>query len=227
VQLRHYLSQQPGKFALTTDIWSAPHQQSYLGMTIHWIDANWELHAQLLDIVPLYDAHSAENITEQLCAVLTDFAIGEKILSITTDNAANMVKMGKLLCEQALLRFNNSNIIHLRCAAHVLNIGVKAGLEHISDSVQKARRFAGKLRNSQTLLREMRKLAEGIEEPFLMPELDVPTRWNSTYSMLVRLKDIKGVTDALVHKIPSLSNDYLTEEDRRTLQVSDSDNIHT
>ncbi|CAG8675611.1 8793_t:CDS:1, partial [Ambispora gerdemannii] len=43
-----------------------------------------------------------------------------------------------------------------------------------------------------------------------MPEIDVPTRWNSTYLMFQRFEKIKIMTDILVASHPNLQDNYLT-----------------
>jgi hypothetical protein len=70
IQLQAHLIKQPGKFSLTTDIWMACNMTSYLGITIHWIDVNWQMQTLLLDIIPLQDAHTAENITDVIYNIL-------------------------------------------------------------------------------------------------------------------------------------------------------------
>ncbi|KAF9187187.1 hypothetical protein BGZ49_004097, partial [Haplosporangium sp. Z 27] len=48
---------------------------------------------------PLHGAHTGENLAEALVNVLERFQIGEKIQSITTDNASNMKKMVRNLVD--------------------------------------------------------------------------------------------------------------------------------
>jgi hypothetical protein len=220
IQLQPYLIQQPGKFSLTTDIWSACNMVSYLGITIHWVNTEWQMQILLLDIVLLHDAHTAENITDTICNILCDFVIGDRLLSITTDNGANMVKMGHLLHNKIEQQFENPNVIYLHCVAHILNLGVHVGLQKISSEVKKARTFSSKLRNSPLLLEDMKKIARSLEEDFKMPETDVPTRWNSTYLMLRRFEKIKTITDILVTKHQNLQDVYLTHTERDILEVS-------
>jgi len=80
------------KVSLTADGWTGPFQDDFLGVTAHWIDANWIQKELVIGFEPLQGAHTADNLVEALVKVLERFNIGDKIQSITTDNASNMTK---------------------------------------------------------------------------------------------------------------------------------------
>lgn len=75
--------------------------------------------------------------------------------------------------------------LHMRCAAHVLNLVVKDGLNDLSISIVKARTFVKYVRSSPTSLQ---KFKSSVDEEKLdckcLVCLDVEIRWNSTYLML-------------------------------------------
>lgn len=48
-----------------------------------------------------------------------------KVLAVTTDNPPNMISA----IENLRLDDNLDGLIHLRCAAHILNLVVKSGLD--------------------------------------------------------------------------------------------------
>jgi hypothetical protein len=48
-------------------------------------------------------------------------------------------------------------------------------------------------------------------KPFLVPDLDNPIRWNSTFLMIEKLGKIRVMTDILIIFNHSLRENYLTE----------------
>lgn len=52
--------------ALTTDCWTNSHMQSFITLTVHFIDNNWELKAYNLDTWPFNERHTAENLLQYL-----------------------------------------------------------------------------------------------------------------------------------------------------------------
>jgi hypothetical protein len=81
------------KVSLTADGWTGPSQKDFLGVTAHWIDDKWMQRELVIGFEPMNGAHTGENLAEALINIVERFNIGEKIHSITTDNALNMSKM--------------------------------------------------------------------------------------------------------------------------------------
>lgn len=178
------------------------------------------MHRILLDIIPFNEAHTAVNQADAIIKLLKEMSIGQKLLGITTDNASNMISMGRILKEKLYLEFNNKNVQHFRCGAHVLNLGVEEGIKVVSKEIKKAREFSIKLRNSPSLIRELKKIFEMKNIPFLMPETDVETRWNSLYIMLEKLQRIRPITDILVASNQALKLNYPNEQEWKIIFVS-------
>ena len=55
--------------ALTTDIWSAGNQDSYLTVTAHYITEDWQMRAHTLGTQSFNEAHNVDNIMKKLCRV--------------------------------------------------------------------------------------------------------------------------------------------------------------
>src|SRR5207253_11317880 len=149
---------------------------------------NWKLKKCLLDFIPIEGSHSGALILTNLTDTLREFNISDRIISLTTDNGSNMLACGRELANELEVGFSNLTFSHNRCAAHIINLAVKAGMKHLDTSIIKLRKFVIKIRNSQLLLDEIN-----------MPIQDVDTRWNATYLMIERQILIKDVIEILIN----------------------------
>ena len=80
LELAYYSEKFDTRFALITDCWTATNQQAYMGITIHYIDKNWQLQSNLLDMVELNSSHSGLYLFQKLTASLIDFNIENRII---------------------------------------------------------------------------------------------------------------------------------------------------
>ncbi|KAH0672222.1 hypothetical protein KY284_023309 [Solanum tuberosum] len=109
-------------------------------------------------------------------------------ISTNVDNASSndvtVKEMSKQLSNWGT-NIMDGNHLHVRCMAHILNLIVKDGLKEIGKSVKLVRQAVKYIKQSPTRLR---KFKECCESQLIACKkslcLDVPTRWNSTYSML-------------------------------------------
>lgn len=75
--------------------------------------------------------------------------------------------------------------LHMRCAAHILDLVVKNGLKEHSDSIKKIHSAVRYARSSPSRLQRFKTCAEMEKiDSKSMVCLDIETRWNSTYLML-------------------------------------------
>ena len=92
-----------------------------LAITLHWIDDNWKMQHILLDIIPLHERHTGKNLAAAFLETIEYYDIGSCILTITTDNAYNMIVFGSELAKYKVLaeKYSNYEFTHLHCAAHM------------------------------------------------------------------------------------------------------------
>ena len=103
---------------MTTDLWTAQHQQrSYISLTVHFIDIDFELQSKCLQTLEVPQDHNASSLTEVLDSMLKDWNISEKVCGGTTDNGSNIVNAIGLL-----------EIEHFPCFAHTSQLSIKNGL---------------------------------------------------------------------------------------------------
>ncbi len=171
------ISQISSKVSLTMDIWTSEISKNcYLGVTIHYINNNWELKNYLLDLIPINGSHTAGLITSKLLQILGEFNINNNILALTTDNGSNMIACGSQLAVELDQEFDNMTFTHYRCAAHIINLAVKAGMNHIGNEIKKLCQFVVKVKNSPLLLDKLSEICTLKKVKFLKPILDIDTR---------------------------------------------------
>ncbi|CAG8811259.1 1684_t:CDS:2, partial [Cetraspora pellucida] len=107
-------------------------------------------------------------LTNTTYTTINAFGLGNKVIAVTTDNVSNMNVFGDKLA---------------KCAAHILNLVARDGLNEAGLSVKK-------------------------KCSILVPETDTSTHWNSTYIMIEKLYKIQEITDILVALIKLLEPIY-------------------
>ena len=76
---------------MTTNIWTSRANHGYIGVTIHYINDNFELPHHLLQTQEFPQSHTVVNIKSELLGILEEWKIDEtKISGITTDNGKNI-----------------------------------------------------------------------------------------------------------------------------------------
>lgn len=107
------------KLGLTTDGWSSLATESYVTVTAHFIDEDWEMRNVVLDTSELQTAHTAANVSTCIDSILQEYQVErESVLAITTDNATNYVN--------AVERY--LRITDIPCMAHTINLAARKGL---------------------------------------------------------------------------------------------------
>jgi len=82
--------------AFTLDGWTSPFQTSFLAITAHWIDDDWEPVDITLGFEKLTGTHTGEALLEVFIAVIERFKLQRKVMSITSDNGSNVLKLTSL-----------------------------------------------------------------------------------------------------------------------------------
>jgi delta 1-pyrroline-5-carboxylate dehydrogenase len=111
----------------------------------------------------------------------------ESVFTITADNATvNDVAIDYMRRKLKDKRDTilEGEFLHLRCAAHILNLVVNEGLKGLSDCVSNIRNAVKFVRSSS---QKMTRFKECIKCEKIQctktVSLDIQTRWNSTYLM--------------------------------------------
>jgi hypothetical protein len=76
-----------GNINLTYDAWSSMDRTSYLGVTAHFLDCDFQMHNVVIGFKRLLGSHDAQNLASVIVAVCEEWEIEKNTRCITTDNA--------------------------------------------------------------------------------------------------------------------------------------------
>ncbi|CAB4485121.1 unnamed protein product [Rhizophagus irregularis] len=240
-RFRQELQETPGRLSFTVDAWTSKNQIPFLGISVHWINENWELKCTTLDFCILSGPHTGINLSSKFLESLEDFGIATKILAVACDNASNMDvmldKISQSLAKKSIT-FDPKNQ-RVRCFAHVINLAAKKLIDNLQvpllyedeNSFEEAEDTEDNLKDTIYKVIVKIRASPQRQEKFkqqciaanmvpleLIP--DVSTRWNSTEIMLERALTLKQP----LHNTASADKDLkkyilLEEEWERILEI--------
>lgn len=203
--------------ALTTDCWTSRATQSFMTVTAHYINDDWEIQNPVLQTRPIYEAHTSEHLAEVLREVVVEWKLDRQnsTIPVTTDNAKNIV--------------NASNAAglspHIGCLAHTVNLASQKGLgvNQISRLLGRVRRVVTFFHRSTTAAAILKSKQDMLQLPPHKLVQDVITRWNSSYDMITRyLEQQAAVYSALAEKdIKKNAKDLITLSDQDVTVLED------
>lgn len=127
------LQNAPSRIAFTTDNWRSEHtDDEYMCITAHWVDANWKLQKRIIKFGALTPPFDGVSLADEIALCLGQWKIDHKIFSFTVDNASYNDCMISSLKAHLLRKnclFYGGEFFHLRCACHIINLVVQAGLK--------------------------------------------------------------------------------------------------
>lgn len=171
---------------LCVDGWSNMRNEGILNFVIHTPKPNFYCFVETKT-----NRHTAEYLFSESCKVLE--AVGpQKFLAVVSDNAANMIKCGKMV------ETKYKNIVWIGCLAHTLHLLINdiLKLESVSQCFDKTIQIIKTIRHSQVLTATFKQvgLEKGIQISLHLP---VKTRWGSYLQSLESLYSTKIVVQTL------------------------------
>ncbi|XP_072392289.1 zinc finger BED domain-containing protein 4-like [Diabrotica undecimpunctata] len=186
---------------LTTDNWSSVNTESYMAVTAHFLDENFQLKSILLECSTMPGHHTSINLSQNILKICNEWNIIDKILLVVSDNAPSIV--GAIKKE---LQWK-----HFGCFAHTLNLVVKHSIAfpEVDNIIQKIKSIVGHFKRSCLSNEKLMNYQKQSGGPALKLLQAVPTRWNSVFYMLERfnqLEDAIKCTMALIdHSLQTLT----------------------
>lgn len=178
------------RVGLTCDGWTSRATESYLTVTVHFVNNDWELKSYVLQTKVMSGSHTGANISEELQKIAHEWKIDNKEPVVVTDNASNMSVAIELTGYQ-----------HVRCFAHVLNLASQRALKvtAVSRLLAKVRRISTFFHRSTVGAEALKRNQHLLGLPPHKLIIDMPVRWNSAYEMVSRfLEQQPAISAALL-----------------------------
>lgn len=78
-KIKNILKNISGKISFTTDCWTSLSSKSFMSITAHFIDDDWNLKHLLLDFIEINDSHTGQNLKNAFVIGLENFSIENKV----------------------------------------------------------------------------------------------------------------------------------------------------
>ncbi|XP_025410740.1 zinc finger BED domain-containing protein 1-like [Sipha flava] len=180
--------------AMSTDGWTSVNNESYVAVTVHFIDTELcVLKSHLLGCYYFELSHTAINLSTFLNNCFEEWSIVNKVKIAISDNASNITAAIS----------SNKNWKHIPCLAHSINLIAQCGLEEIKEIHKKVKKIVEHFKRSSQAAAKLKNTQIQMNYPVLKLKQDVITRWNSTYDMFNRCLETK---DPLVSTLAMIGN---------------------
>ncbi|KAH9646384.1 BED-type domain-containing protein [Citrus sinensis] len=137
-------------------------------------------------------------------------------VSLTTDLWTSVQNMSYMMNDDAIVLAGQ--YMHVRCCAHILNLIVVSGLNEFHASVAAIRNTVKYVRSSTTRLQAFKQCAQQVKCPNGTVVLDCPTRWNSTYLMLMTALKFQAAFDRMA-EVDKPYEAYFLEKENNVKRV--------
>ena len=106
----------------TTDCWTSQQTKGYMTVTLHFINAQWQLRSKVLSnsTTQVEGSDDAQNLAPGMQKVFQARCISEKVKTITSDNSPNVKAAVELLQVKP-------------CFMHTLNLAMKDVIRNLDD----------------------------------------------------------------------------------------------
>ncbi|XP_032084380.1 zinc finger BED domain-containing protein 1-like isoform X1 [Thamnophis elegans] len=195
--LEHYL-QTAQSIVLCAEFWLSHPNQRYLTIVTNFIDGEWRRARCILETQQVHEKKAESNLGERLYAVLTDFGLSNKsVFCMMHDSLQGLeAHASQLKCVYGWTS--------LCCAAHLLHLCVKAGLEaeQVQEALTAARSIVRYFQQDAKATCSLNSKLEAINKTKLKLVTDTGARWITTIEMCECLLDLKWAVMSVLEEHP-------------------------
>ncbi|CAB1112273.1 unnamed protein product [Ectocarpus sp. CCAP 1310/34] len=168
--------------AITTDGWTSRSNESYMSLTVAYIDVGWQLHHLSLNCTKHTGSTHGEDLAREITSMIERHGLTGRVTACVTDCEPSMVKAGRLL------EVGGSNLEHIGCSNHRMESTTSSVFNGKSlGALAKARAVVGRYKRSSQMSGRLAVFIGILKLSPLSVLQDVETRWWSSWAMIERL----------------------------------------
>nr|XP_028597852.1 zinc finger BED domain-containing protein 1-like isoform X1 [Podarcis muralis] len=195
--LEHYL-QTAHSIVICAEFWLSQPNQTYLTIMTNFIDGEWRRARCILETQQVHEDKGESNLGDRLYSVLTDFGLSNKsVFCVMHDSLQDLgANSSQLKCVYGWTS--------LCCAAHLLHLCVKAGLEveQVQEALSAARSIVCYFQQDAKATCSLNSKLEAINKTKLKLVMDTGARWITTIEMCECLLDLKWAIMSVLEEHP-------------------------
>ena len=181
--------------SFTTDIWTSATMESFISLTVHWIDKEWTLHRWTPFIRHFPDRHTGQLIKIKLDDMITSLGLDspEIIKYVVNDNAVCAIKL-------------SPDLIQILCAIHTLQLSVgdtfkdaSVGPTKMKNVLTKGKALAKLVNKSGPLMQELKAACAEVKISYTSLKNPNETRWHSEVTNLSSIIKLEKALMRLVN----------------------------
>ena len=183
--------------AFTTDIWTSPTMESFISLTVHWVDQEWYLHRWTPYVRHFPDRHTGSQIKIKIDHMIERLELDTTDIRkyVVNDNDAAAVLAIKL----------SPDLIQVRCAIHTLQLSVgdtfkeaSVGPTEMKRVLTKGKCLANTVKKSGPLAQELKNACKEVGILYTTLKNPNETRWNSSKTNMDSIIKLEKALNHLV-----------------------------
>ena len=197
---------------MTTDAWTSRKNETYMSLTLVYIDEGWQLRTLSLACAKHTGSTTGEDLAKLVEGMMESHGVTGRVISFVTDCEASMVKAGRLVED------SHPQLQHVGCSNHRLESTTSSVFEGKSlRAITLSRALVTRYTKSSQHAGRLNELCAAARVKPLCVVQDVPTRWWSTYAMVSRLLYLRQPIK--LHETMDNLDPLLSESDWEVLKL--------
>lgn len=195
--LEHYL-QTAQSVVISAEFWLSHPNQTYLTIMTNFIDGEWRRARCILETQQVHESKAESNLGDRLYSVLTDFGLSNKSVFCVMHDSQQALEVNSAPLKSIY------GWTSLCCAAHLLHLCVKAGLEveQVQEALSAARSVVCYFQQDAKATCSLNSKLEAINKTKLKLVTDTGARWITTIEMCECLLDLKWAIMSVLEEHP-------------------------